>query len=142
MFNQNPTNHALPWFIVQINGLREQVLTVNFSDVEFLRKVNFLLGEILQIDAGVYLPTYQTIDLNAATQILDQIKKETINVRLLIRRVALETTMQPKERNLVDHISILLQSISISFSQLDKELKSEYYLPLFTYSSSDGEENT
>jgi len=136
----NSTNHALSWFIVQINGLREQIPTANFSDVEFLRQANALMSEITQIDADVYLLPYENVDRYAIDQILERAKKETLKIRRLIRRAALEITAQPKDLNLLNHISISLQSLSISLSQLNKELKLDYYLPLFSYSSSDDKE--
>ena len=140
MSNQNTTNHALAWFIVQINDLRNQVLTANFSDTDFLRSSNILMSDIINIDIDIYLPPYQNVENYAVTQMLNHVKKEAQSIGNLLRRAALEITAQPNDKRLLNKILVSLQSLNISLSQLNKELKSDYYLPLFSYSQSAAEE--
>lgn len=141
MNNQFSSYHSMSWFIAQINVLRDQVPTTNFSDVGFLRKANALMSEIMQIDVDVYLLPYETIDRHTVDQLLEHAKKETQKIRLLIRRVALDVAGQSKNAGLLDHISVSLQSLSIFLAELNKELKSDYYLPLFSRSLSNIEGN-
>lgn len=140
MFKQNSINHALAWFIVQINGLRDQIPTANFSDVDFLHNANILMSEITSIDIDIYVSSYQNGDNYAVAKMLGHVKKEAQRIRHLLRRVALEITVQPNDKRLLNHILVSLQSLSISLLQLNKELESDYYLSLFSYSQSNAEE--
>ena len=88
MLRQNSPNHSLSWFISQIEGLQNQIPTVNFSDVDFLRKANFLMNEVTQIDISYYFPSYQNVDNYSASQMMQHIKKEAERIRNLLRRIA------------------------------------------------------
>lgn len=140
MANQISTNPSLAWFIVQIDALRDKIRIANFCDVDFLHNANTLLTEIARIDVDIYIPTYQYVDTCANVQMLIQVKKQAERIVFLVRRVALEIAMQANDNRAVKEIIVSLKSLSISLSQINKELKSDYYLPLFSFTQYSTEE--
>jgi hypothetical protein len=139
MLGQNSSNHALTWFIAQIRALQDQIPIASFSDVDFLRKVNTLMDEIADVDIDIYFPSYQNIDNFAVFQMFEYTKNEAQRIRFLLRRIALETTLRPEDDNLLKKLLISLHCLNISLLQLNNELNSDYYLPLFSYFQTNAE---